>query len=77
MGTAENGLRYYLSEGSILGAIRHGGPIPWDDDIDVMMPRAAYRRFVELALAGPLPVDWPWTATRQTRDTGCLVRNCS
>lgn len=42
-------LRYYLSEGSILGAIRHGGPIPWDDDIDVMMPRADYRRFVELA----------------------------
>ncbi|MGC4153909.1 MAG: iron-containing alcohol dehydrogenase [Propionicimonas sp.] len=51
----EHGLRYYLSEGSILGAVRHGGPIPWDDDIDVMMPRADYRRFVELA--GRLPED--------------------
>ncbi len=50
---AAHGLRYYLSEGSILGAIRHGGPIPWDDDIDVMMPRADYRRFVDLA--GALP----------------------
>lgn len=48
-----HGLRYYLSEGSILGAVRHGGLIPWDDDIDVMMPRADYRRFAELA--GELP----------------------
>ena len=52
---ASHGLRYYLSEGSILGAVRHGGLIPWDDDIDVMMPRSDYRRFVDLA--GQLPED--------------------
>ena len=52
-----HGLRYYLSEGSILGAVRHGGFIPWDDDVDVMLPREDYRRFVELARAGHLP-DW-------------------
>lgn len=49
------GLRYYLSEGSMLGAVRHGGMIPWDDDIDVMMPREDYRRLVAFALEGKLP----------------------
>lgn len=44
----ENGLTYSLSSGSLIGAVRHGGYIPWDDDIDVYMLRADYNRLMEI-----------------------------
>ena len=43
------GLTYYLWSGSMLGAVRHHGMIPWDDDIDVIMPRSDYEKFLQLS----------------------------
>ena len=45
---AENSLRYYIIEGTVIGACRHKGFIPWDDDIDIGMPRADYNRLMKI-----------------------------
>ena len=51
----QNGITYYAAGGTTLGAVRHAGFIPWDDDVDVMMPRRDWELFVQVAKDGGLP----------------------
>ncbi len=59
----KHGLKYFLCAGSLLGAIRHGGFIPWDDDMDIAMSREDYEKLQSLAseFEAPYFLQTPYT----------------
>lgn len=63
-------IRYWLSSGTLIGALRHGGFIPWDDDLDIEMMRADYLRLLPL-LEQELP-DWLALQTHATDPNYCF-----
>lgn len=80
----KHGIGYVLFAGSALGAVRHQGFIPWDDDLDVAMLRADYQRFLQLAptelgeqyfLQGEFSAHWPMFFSKLRKNgTACMER---
>ena len=66
-------LEYFAAFGTAIGAVRHGGFIPWDDDIDVIMLRADYERFLEVAPSESKGYDF-FCASVQKRVQGFFVQ---
>ena len=83
----KHNLKYILYGGSCLGAVRHNGFIPWDDDADIAMPRKDYEKFIKLCKEGALESEFylqdfseeepnyysPWIRIRKN-NTLCVIQ---
>ena len=69
---ARHNLKYYACGGTLLGAVRHRGFIPWDDDIDIMMPRDDYDRLCRIA---SMEFQEPYFFQTEATDPGYLLRH--
>ena len=66
------GLKYFVMYGSLLGAVRHNGFIPWDDDVDVAMPREDFDVFLRVA---PKELDEPYALQDPYTYPNCFITN--
>ena len=65
----KNNIQYFADGGTALGAIRHKGFIPWDDDVDIAMPRRDYEKLKAVAAAGAFQS--PYFFQNPSTDQGC------